>query len=692
MNRKFDALLNVDPKSVDGWELLGRLGQGGFGTIYIGRKGNVNAAIKMISRESLSDDESWQRFGNEIHNLKKLDHPNIAKIVEDNLSIANPYIAIEFIDGETLDSIVTKNAPLSEDIWLKYFRALLLALDHCHSINIIHKDLSPSNIVISEGQPKLIDFGQSFLKGSERLTQQGVVSGTPGYMSPEHYGGSDLSQEMDLFSLASVFAYAGTGRSPFASSTKTEYSNKTKYEAPDLTGLNANQVKILTPLFFKDPRNRPSIKDVLTAIDELSQDQSLTSYEYYLKNFDKKIIFSEVQNDHAKKKIKKLVFILVTAIVVAVGSILLFRSTNNTKDLLTSLTPAQLVNLSVCEDFALIGESEEAIARCEEFAEIGIASAQYSLGISWEKQGDIDQSKFWLIKAAEQQLPEALVALAYQEIEQKNYSQALIWAQRSADLGELDGINVVGISYGYLKQYDLAVQWYKKSWELGDVLGAINLGHHYRFDDYDKIEAAKWLKIAAENTSELFEGDTAFEYAEFLRIEMKNSIEACKWYEKSAVAQFKEDNKDGVAAFKKFCPEKGIQSNPVKSALLSSKDLKISLPLDPKVKISEIFGRVYKDSEMMWRVILTNSITDLVPPINGVQFRLIGYEEAGWISLPYKLKTDSNSVYAAVDDLFFAVLFKQPVCPEFRAVREENQKIVSIWTKGKPECSNDYVP
>jgi Leucine-rich repeat (LRR) protein len=135
-------------------------------------------------------------------------------------------------------------------------------------------------------------------------------------------------------------------------------------------------------------------------------------------------------------------------------------------------------------------------------------------------------------------------------------------------------------------------------------------------------------------------------------------------------------------------------TNNIKWIDLSSNDLKISSPLASTVKTSEIFGRVFKDSEMIWRVILTNSSTESVPPINGIQFRLVGYEEAGWVSLPYKLKKDSrsNSVYAAVDDLFLSVLFKKPVCPEFRAVREENGKLVNIWTKGKPECSNDYLP
>ncbi len=694
MTKKFESLLSNDPISIDGWELLGRIGQGGFGTIYIGRKANITAAIKMISRESINDDESWQRFGNEVRNLKKLNHPNVARVIEENLRTANPYIAIEFFDGQTLESLVKESGPLSKDVWFKYFKSLLSALEHCHSNGIIHKDLSPSNIVISNNEPKLIDFGNSFLRGSERLTQQGVVTGTPGFMSPEHYEGNDLSQEMDLFSLASVFTFAGTGHIPFNGKTKVEYSNKTKYEPPDLNGLSSSQLDILTPLFYKNPKNRPEIAEIFLAIDEILKNQELSSYEKYLKHSDKKLRSLPVNSNLQKRQIKKLAFFVMLAIVLTVGVISLFQNNNGTTSRFLTLSDSQLQNLSVCKDKVLLDESEAAIISCRELAELGNSWAQYGLGTGLQKQGNIAEGELWLTKAAKQNLPEALIALTYQEIEKKNYSQALIWAKQSADLGELDGINAVGISYGYLGQYDLAVEWYKKSWELGDVLGAINLGFHYRFDDYDKNEAAKWLKIAAENSSELFEGDTAFEYAEFLRIDMRNTLESCKWYKKSSDLAYKEGNKDGIEAYKKFCTIKKTALNPVQSALLSSDELKVSPPLSSAVSISQIFGRVFKDSEMIWRIILTNSNIEPVPPINGIQFRLAGYEDAGWVSLPYKLKKDSgsNSVYAAVDDLFLAVLFKKPVCPEFRAVREENGKLVNIWTKGKPECSNDFIP
>ena len=170
--------------------------------------------------------------------------------------------------------------------------------------------------------------------------------------------------------------------------------------------------------------------------------------------------------------------------------------------------------------------------------------------------------------------------------------------------------------------------------------------------------------------------------------------EFCPWYKKSAEAKFKEEDKDAVKAFQKFCPVSKVLPDPIKSALLSSDELTVSPPMDANVKISSIFGRVFKDSGMVWRIILSNSNSQPVPPINGIEVRIVGYEDAGWFRLPYKLKKDPQveSVYAAVDDLFLSVLFKRSVCPEFRAVREENGKLVNIWTKGLPECSNDYLP
>jgi hypothetical protein len=275
-------------------------------------------------------------------------------------------------------------------------------------------------------------------------------------------------------------------------------------------------------------------------------------------------------------------------------------------------------------------------------------------------------------------------------------------------LGDLYGIRAVGLAYGYLEQYELAAEWYEKAWELGDAWGLVNLGYHYRFDDPSEIEAEKWLKLAASTPSN-FESEGAFDYAEFLREKGERATEFCPWYKKSADAKYEEDEFDAVASFKKYCSNVKAAPTPVaspteksqlpapmesKKPVTASDSFKVSAPLAAKVQIEEIFGRAFK-SGLDWNIPLTNVKGEKVPELTAIQFRMIGYANAGWMDVPYKLKTDSSrgTVNAEVDDLLFALAFKEvQYCPEFRAVREEGGKVVRIWNKGQPDCATDYNP
>ena len=103
MNSNVQPLKASDPTSFGGWEILGRLGEGGFSTIYLGEKNSQLAAIKMIRKELLGDENVFERFATEINNLEKLNHPGIAKFIESDLSTSVPYIAVEYIEGKTLE-------------------------------------------------------------------------------------------------------------------------------------------------------------------------------------------------------------------------------------------------------------------------------------------------------------------------------------------------------------------------------------------------------------------------------------------------------------------------------------------------------------------------------------------------------------------------------------------------------------
>lgn len=819
MNQKISPLLQTDPASIGEWKLSGRLGQGGYGTIFLASKEKTQVALKMISKEWLNDidAEGQLRFANEARILKELDHPNIARIIDQNLKTNIPYIAIEYLEGQTLESKIQEYGPLTESEWFKLSKSLLSALEYCHSKNIIHKDVSPANIIITDNGPKIIDFGNSFLKGSARLTQEGVVNGTPGYMSPEHYEGNDLSAEMDLFSLASVLIFAGTGKPAFTGQSKQEYRNKTLYEAPDLSNLKTNQRELLTPLMYKDPKERPSFEQINKALEELTSEIEFTAYKSVLNHFNKKLI-SAPKNNLPKRKIRQLVSAVIIALFVTIATIIFISQ--------------QSAEASDCTKLYKNGNYEEAITACafevskgnqkfqitlgkaykradqtdqaqEVFAKCknqyfeclhenafflkdvnqarkdwttaynnGVTNSSWALAISYNKSGDKATANLWIDKAVAVNNSIGQLMKSAQLFDDKDYKASLEIAKSliGVDLSDYPSNGPIGFTIekyildiyektknevgrrefleqcaksndyciGELSSYYLgednvkAKAWAKKGvavnnaesmWVLGR-LAELSYIDTPEEKSADTTQARYWYKRAAEV------GDVAgmFRTMRFAELD-KNLEEACLWsnrliarvdlrrstwdqrlgdesWKESAsgiIQKFKcgltaeQPTPTPAASKKSSVPSvqpNATKQDQVQSALISSDELSVSSPLDPNVKISNIFGRIFSDSESMWRVILTNSSADPVPPINGIQFRLVGYEDAGWINVPYKLKKDPqfNSVYAAVDELFLVGLFKKFVCPEFRAVRQENGKIVNIWTKVKPECSNDYVP
>jgi len=741
-----------DPDLLGDWKIVSRLGEGSQGVVYRATRGIQNAAIKLLKTELIEDPFTISRFKNEAQVLLKLSDPCIGKILDSNLYGEKIWIATEYINGPTLEEKVKLDKPLDELAFFRLASNIFHGLKTVHENGVVHRDVKPSNIVLGEkGDTKIIDFGISHLSGNTRVSSSGDFEGSRPFSAPENYTNKNIPA-MDVFSAATTLAYAGTGKFIWKGETALQVMRSINEIDPDLSGLSELQVTFLKPMFAKNPSERPSAIDcekrALKILQSLASKRRINPLYLRLKYestsklkrillassvFLISFIFAESykisyvfftilffafpfivswvvyksykhglgKSHWGKGKILKSITVgLISFLFPLILLVTSFASSlipSSVQDWFLNdkiqLSGLQLQKVSACKNLAAVEDYKAATTVCQEPAELGDAWAQFTLGFSLDELGKNTDAVKWILKAADQKMPEAFTWMAFDEIEKKNYSEALKWAKQAADLGDLPAVNAVGLAYGYLGQYDQAVEWYKKSWELGDILGAMNLGYHFRFDSIDKVQAEIWLKTAAE-TKSVYQAETAFDYAEFLRIDLKNISDACKWYKKSSDLNFKEDNQDSAASYKEFCTKKKTPSSPIQSALLASDDLKVSPPLAPNAKSSEIFGRVFKDSDMIWRIILTNSSTEAVPPINGIQFRLLGYEDAGWISLPYKLKKDSelNSVYAAVDDLFLSVLFKKTICPEFRAVREEAGKIVNIWTKGRPECSNDFSP
>ena len=718
MKPQIQPLRDGDPKSFQGWTLEGLIGEGGQSTIFLAEKNGARAALKMIRKEYLANQKSVDRFFTEIRNLEMLNHPNISRVLE--VEDSGKFLAIEFIDGPNLEDYVKDLGPLESEHWRALAQTLASTVDYCHSKGIIHKDISPRNIIIGPDGPVLVDFGISYLEKDARLTSDGETIGTPPFMSPEHFGIS-APKQMDIFCLGGTLIFAATGHYPFSGTNSSEWRESILFSPPDFEGLSSEQVSLLSPLLYKKPEDRGSIKVFSQLLEELAKDGSTSEFakkELTRVNRDSqsKLVQTKKNLSVKRRTLRKAVSLATLVSLCSIGlvafGIVLIQS-NSEKDPAQrsnslNLTADQLAKVVACENLASFGDYEAALVVCEEPAELGDISAQYSFGLSLQELGDASEGEKWVLKAARSELPEAMAEMAANEINRKNYSKALDWAQRAAATGNLVGVEAVGISYAYLRQYDLAVEWYKKSWELGDIQGARNLGYHYWFEVFNKDEALKWLKLAAETKSSV-EGVTSFDYAEFLRREVNNSAESCKWYKKSADLTFKDAEKDAADAFRRYCrnlkdlPKSSTAPGPKASPsvtedpspILSSENFKVSSPEASNVARDTIFGRAFIDGMNYWHIPLTNSKTEKVPALTAVQFRMIGYANAGWMDVPFKLKTDSTfgTVYAEVDDFLFDAIFKNiNYCPEFRVVREVNGKIVQVWEKGVPECSTDYNP
>jgi len=350
VSQDFEALKATDPKSFGGWTIKGRLGEGGYSTIFLGEKSGQLAALKMIRKELLNDSKVFDRFVTEINNLERIDHPGVARIIESDLSTDVPYIAVEYIEGETLEKRVHNRGPLDEKEWLDCLSKVAAALDYCHKIAITHKDVSPGNILLGDEGPKLIDFGISYHEGDLRVTQPDEVVGTPSYMSPEHWDSSPRS-EMDIFSLGSTFIFAGSGHPAFVGKSKQEIRGAIWNESPNFDGLNELQIKILTPLLYKDFKERPTLSELSQWTTQLKKDRSLPVLEKYLISSKEKLLKEPnyLLPTAESSKVRRMYYFFALTILVLIGYVVSSASNESAlseEDLMQEITTSETLDQS----------------------------------------------------------------------------------------------------------------------------------------------------------------------------------------------------------------------------------------------------------------------------------------------------------------------------------------------------------
>jgi serine/threonine-protein kinase len=226
------------------FRLVRRLGQGGMGTVFLAEQigvGNRPVALKVLIRKLLDDPDFLLRFQNEAGSTGRIHHPNVVTIYESaQADDGTPYIAMEYLDGETLREALKRRGALPLPEVAEILQQAARGLNAAHKLGIIHRDLKPDNIFLTRGDEgelvvKVMDFGIAKLRESAMHTQTGMVLGTPAYMSSEQASGmrsDELDARSDVYSLGVAVYEMLTGRAPFQSDTPLGYVRKHVTEEP----------------------------------------------------------------------------------------------------------------------------------------------------------------------------------------------------------------------------------------------------------------------------------------------------------------------------------------------------------------------------------------------------------------------------------------------------------------------------
>ncbi|MEW2490001.1 protein kinase [Streptomyces sp. NPDC048411] len=281
-----EKLGSADPQRIGAYRLLGRLGAGGMGQVYLARSDRGRTvAIKLVRRELAEQQEFRDRFRQEVQAARQVGSTWTAPVLDADTEAAVPWVATGYVAGPSLQVTVSGRAgapvgpasgafgPLPERSVHILGAGLTRALQAIHSAGLIHRDLKPSNILLTIDGPRVIDFGIARALDTATdggLTRTGALVGSPGFMAPEQVRGERVTVACDVFCLGSVLAYAATGRLPFGGAENEVHALmfRIAQEDPDLTGVPVDLVDLVRDCLLKDPAARPTTDAILERLAE----------------------------------------------------------------------------------------------------------------------------------------------------------------------------------------------------------------------------------------------------------------------------------------------------------------------------------------------------------------------------------------------------------------------------------------
>ncbi|WP_338484656.1 serine/threonine-protein kinase [Streptomyces sp. SCSIO 75703] len=265
-----EKLGDGDPRHIGAYRLLGRLGAGGMGHVYLARSDRGRTvAVKLVRAELAALEEFRRRFRQEVESARRVGGHWTAPVLDADTEAVVPWVATGYVAGPSLQQVVGHDhGALPERSVRTLAAGLAHALQDIHAAGIVHRDLKPSNVLVTIDGPRVIDFGiaralETVTDGG--LTRTGALVGSPGFMAPEQVRGDRITPACDVFCLGSVLAYAATGRLPFGSANSGVHALmfRIAQEEPDLDAVPEGLADLVRDCLAKDPAARPGLGEVL---------------------------------------------------------------------------------------------------------------------------------------------------------------------------------------------------------------------------------------------------------------------------------------------------------------------------------------------------------------------------------------------------------------------------------------------
>jgi predicted Ser/Thr protein kinase len=252
-----------DPRELGGFRLIGRLGEGGQGVVYLGHgPGGERVAVKVLKADA--DPVVRGRLARELAACERVAPFCTARVIHSSGEAARPYVVSEYVDGPSLQERVERDGPLRGGELDRLVVGTATALTAIHGAGVLHRDLKPANVLLGPDGPRVVDFG--IARPIEAGTVTTHLMGTPAYLAPEQLNGEPPSPAADVFAWASTMVYAATGRPPFGDDTIAAVLNRIAHAVPDLTGVPPRLRELLATCLAKSPAERPRARALLVRL------------------------------------------------------------------------------------------------------------------------------------------------------------------------------------------------------------------------------------------------------------------------------------------------------------------------------------------------------------------------------------------------------------------------------------------